>query len=82
MRAVGLAIFTVASMFVGCVSEHGVVRQGQVDLFQQEPTDKVDVLWVIDNSLSMFVSKMRSPITLETLSSTSKIGGLIFISEW
>ncbi len=38
---------------IGCTPDNEVVRQSHSDLFYQEPTDRVDILWVVDNSLSM-----------------------------
>jgi hypothetical protein len=40
-------------ILAGCTVDQEVVRQKQTDLFYQEPTDEVDILWVIDNSVSM-----------------------------
>ena len=37
----------------GCNPENEVGRRSQLDTFYQNPTDQVDILWVIDNSLSM-----------------------------
>ncbi|MDG1479680.1 MAG: hypothetical protein P8R54_08815 [Myxococcota bacterium] len=37
----------------GCKSDNEVVRRSQLDTFYQSATDMVDILWVIDNSLSM-----------------------------
>jgi hypothetical protein len=41
------------SALMGCTVDQEVVRQKHTDLFYQEPTDEVDILWVIDNSISM-----------------------------
>jgi len=38
---------------IGCKSDNEVVRRSQLDTFYQSATDMVDILWVIDNSLSM-----------------------------
>lgn len=36
-----------------CKPDNELVRRSHIDTFYQNPTDAVDVLWVIDNSLSM-----------------------------
>jgi hypothetical protein len=38
---------------ISCKSDNEVVRRSQLDTFYQSATDMVDILWVIDNSLSM-----------------------------
>ena len=38
---------------MGCTPDNEVVRRQQLDTFYQSATDKVDILWVIDNSLTM-----------------------------
>jgi hypothetical protein len=38
---------------VGCQSDGELVRATYTDTFFQVPTDAVDILWVVDNSLSM-----------------------------
>ncbi|MFT5685024.1 MAG: hypothetical protein ACI8RZ_005970 [Myxococcota bacterium] len=38
---------------MSCISDNEVVRRSQTDTFYQSATDEVDILWVIDNSLSM-----------------------------
>lgn len=40
-------------MALGCNPDNELVRRTTIDTFYQNPTDKVDVLWVVDNSLSM-----------------------------
>ncbi len=42
-----------ALVLAGCPSDNTVQVQTQLDTFQQSPTNKVDILWVIDNSNSM-----------------------------
>ena len=38
---------------VGCAPEHEINRVTQTEVFYQAATDEIDILWVIDNSLSM-----------------------------
>lgn len=52
MRILSCAITLVASLSA-CTPDNDLARQSQEDIFFQEPTDQVDILWVIDNSLSM-----------------------------
>ena len=41
-------------LIVGCEqSDQQIHRQSQVDTFYQEPTNEIDVLWVVDDSQSM-----------------------------
>ena len=41
-------------ILVGCEqSDQQIHRQSQVDTFYQEPTNEIDVLWVVDDSQSM-----------------------------
>ena len=38
----------------GCEgSDQGIFRQSQIDTFYQEPTNEIDILWVVDDSQSM-----------------------------
>jgi len=41
------------ALLAGCVSDNDISRLGQIDTFLQEGTDRVDILWVVDNSISM-----------------------------
>jgi hypothetical protein len=41
------------STFLGCGSEQQVTRQTAKDTYEQAPTDQVDILWVVDDSVSM-----------------------------
>ncbi len=50
MRMLVLAAAVVAA---GCKNENDVVRRTQTDVFYQEPSNEVDILWVVDNSQSM-----------------------------
>ncbi|MFH1463921.1 MAG: hypothetical protein ABIO70_06025 [Pseudomonadota bacterium] len=45
-------LFLVA-LLAGCASDNDISRLGQIDTFLQEGTDRVDVLWVVDDSISM-----------------------------
>ena len=45
-------------VLVGCIEQH-VNRQEVVDVFIQEPSSTVDVLWVIDDSVSMAAEQER-----------------------
>ena len=47
------SIFILPILLSGCKPDNEIVRRTTIDTFYQNPTDKVDVLWVIDNSLSM-----------------------------
>lgn len=47
LRCAGLLLLT------ACKPDNEIARQTQEDVFFQEPTDEVDILWVIDNSPSM-----------------------------
>jgi hypothetical protein len=47
-----IAVAGLISM-MGCTTDNEVVRRQQIDTFYQSATDMVDILWVIDNSLSM-----------------------------
>jgi hypothetical protein len=40
-------------LLLGCGNEQQVARQSTVDTFEQVPTDQVDILWVVDDSVSM-----------------------------
>jgi len=40
-------------LLAACEQENEVYRQTHEDVFYQVPTDLVDILWVVDNSLSM-----------------------------
>lgn len=48
------AIVLGSLLLVSCKPDNEIVRKTQIDTFYQNPTDKVDVLWVVDNSQSMF----------------------------
>jgi len=45
--------FLVLGLGLGCQSDGDLVRATYTDTFFQVPTDAVDILWVVDNSLSM-----------------------------
>lgn len=52
MRVVpALAVFLVA--VGGCANEHDIARLDQEDVFYQEGTDALDILWIVDDSNSM-----------------------------
>lgn len=57
MRAAGVLTFSVLAplLWLGgaCKPEQGISRVTQSDVFLQQPTNEVDILWVVDNSLSM-----------------------------
>ena len=40
-------------LLAGCSSEQQVARQTATDTYEQAPTDQVDILWVVDDSVSM-----------------------------
>ena len=48
-----VSIVVVALALVGCKPDNEIARQSHQDVFYQEPTDEVDILWVVDNSPSM-----------------------------
>ncbi len=48
VRAIGCV-----GLLVGCSQEQQIYRDSTTELFYQEPSDDVDILWVIDNSQSM-----------------------------
>ncbi len=52
-RIVGALLVGGLVVAMGCESDQSIVRQEVTDLFYQEPTNEVDILWVVDNSLSM-----------------------------
>lgn len=50
------SVFTALSVGLfcsGCVIDNGFVERTAFDVWYQEPTDEVDILWVIDDSNSM-----------------------------
>jgi hypothetical protein len=47
------ALVTMLMLMAACTPDNEVVRRSQTDTFYQSATDMVDILWVIDNSLSM-----------------------------
>lgn len=47
------AMCLVGAMLLACKQENQVYREKQTDVFYQSATDKVDILWVVDNSASM-----------------------------
>jgi hypothetical protein len=48
-----LTSWAVVLLLGSCKQDNEIVRRSHIDTFYQNPTDQVDVLWVIDNSLSM-----------------------------
>ena len=41
-------------LWTGCdQSDQQIYRQSQIDTFYQEPTNEIDILWVVDDSQSM-----------------------------
>jgi len=50
MRPIVLATLTI---LVACAQDQKIHRASNREVFYQEPTDMVDILWVIDNSKSM-----------------------------
>lgn len=52
MRRLSL-MSTLFITIAACKPDNELVRRSTIDTFYQNPTDAVDVLWVIDNSLSM-----------------------------
>lgn len=55
MRSTPLLLLLIG---VGC-SDYEVNRRSRTDVFLQEPSAKVDILWVIDNSASMIEEQQR-----------------------
>ena len=51
LRSPCLALMLILSS--ACKPDNEIARQSHEDVFYQEPTDQVDILWVIDNSPSM-----------------------------
>lgn len=48
----------VPSLLLGC-SDHGYVRSHSTDVFEQAPINLVDILWVVDDSVSMVQEQTR-----------------------
>ena len=46
-------------VLMACTMDSEIHRQSEVDVFLQEPTSEVDVLWVVDNSVSMASEQER-----------------------
>ena len=46
-------LYALVPAFAACQPESEIARQSQTDTFYQEPAASVDILWVIDNSISM-----------------------------
>ena len=53
MRHRSALLVPVVTVLVGCNSEQNLGRVSRTDIFLQQPTNKVDILWVVDNSVSM-----------------------------
>ena len=48
-----LALCVLAVSMAGCTPDHEINRNMQYDTFYQEPSNAVDILWVVDDSISM-----------------------------
>jgi len=46
-------LLAIAVILVGCTQDQKIHRASNREVFLQEPTDEVDILWVVDNSQSM-----------------------------
>jgi hypothetical protein len=68
----------VAAVLAGCISESDFVPQEQVDTFEQAPDDKVDILWVIDDSFSMGNEQATLAAGFESFAGELEISGADF----
>ncbi len=48
-----LALCAAVVVWSGCTPDHEINRNMQYDTFYQEPSNAVDILWVVDDSISM-----------------------------
>ncbi|MCK6523942.1 VWA domain-containing protein [Myxococcota bacterium] len=55
---------------VGCENDYNVARNEHTDVFLQEPVNEVDILWVIDDSVSMSQEQERVSNAFETFISS------------
>jgi hypothetical protein len=74
LAAVAIAVVGVA----GCKSENTVDLQTQVDVFAQAPNNKVDILWVVDDSNSMAEEQQALADGFASFASTLESSGTDF----
>ena len=54
-----IAVAGILPLMLSCKPDNEIVRQTQLDTFYQSATDMVDILWVIDDSCSMYDEQAR-----------------------
>jgi len=73
-----LILASALSVLGACKSDHEVIRRQQSDVFYQEPTNEVDILWVIDNSQSMADEQYKVASEFDSFISSIEETGLEF----
>lgn len=73
-----LGYCTAILLCTACKSDQEVVRREQTDLFYQEPTNEVDILWVTDNSQSMADEQLEVANNFEQFISSVEETGIEF----